>query len=65
MNLISIKNLNKKNHIKIIKFFSFFNKTFTDWDVMDEHADAMNDFALIVCKVNDLVLMKVIENMIK
>ena len=44
--LISIKNLNKKNHIKKV-----FNKTFTDWDVMDEHADAMNDFALIVCKV--------------
>ena len=27
-----------------------FNKTFTDWDVMDEYADVMNDFALASCK---------------
>ena len=45
-NSINIKNLNKKNHIK-----QTFNKTFTDWDIMDEHADRMNDFALIVCKI--------------
>jgi len=45
-NSINIKNLNKKNHIK-----QTFNKTFTDWDVMDEYADRMNDFALIVCKI--------------
>ena len=27
-----------------------FNKTFTDWEVMDEYAEVMNDFALATCK---------------